>query len=311
MALCALILLTGCEEDVAAPEGLDEPFSLYGVLNARRDTQTVAVSPIGALLFDYPESIDASVTSTDLVTGETRAWTDSAVVGERGQRDHIFWSNFRADFDRHYRIDVVRSDGEKSSVTAFVPPQVEISNSSGTTSFFTVSVNGRGFNLLEADVLYNVRRYSVGIADSSLCRSENQDTYALSYTDRIATSEDGSRIVVDLERDHDRLLELASGSGFFGSWVPGRNGLALMKMEVRLLIGEESWSRPEGGFDARILAEPGLFSNVENGYGMVVGGYNHERSVYPSSEAVEGTQFFDFIQRPPTTCSDYCACGWQ
>ncbi len=75
-------------------------------------------------------------------------------------------------------------------------------------------------------------------------------------------------------------------------------------MELEVTIGNADWDPPGGDFsDERVLVHPGTLSNVENGYGLVVGGYNEETVLYPSFRAVADTPFFDYIQRGG---GDYC-----
>ena len=50
VSLLIILSLAGCEEDVAGPTGVDEPFSLYGVFNPRLPVQTVLVAPTEDLL---------------------------------------------------------------------------------------------------------------------------------------------------------------------------------------------------------------------------------------------------------------------
>lgn len=81
----AVLILGACEEEVAAPSGLDKSFSMYGIINPRRSMQTVLVSTVERFLSDYAPSIDATVRSTDLKTNETITWRDSVVASERAR----------------------------------------------------------------------------------------------------------------------------------------------------------------------------------------------------------------------------------
>lgn len=299
----------GCTEDVAAPSGVDAPFSMYGILNPRLATQTLLVSPIEPLLYDLPETIDAVVTSTDLETGRTTVWRDSVITGEQGQLDHIYHADFRARFGGTYRVEVVRSDGAVSAAEAHVPGLVDVSWKDLPPTYLDVYVLGENFHLLAVDVVYVVRWYEkFGDPDPAINPCEAPvGTYAFTYHDEILETEGGYRLRVDLDVDNERVL-----GGYqleFGPlrWQPGRNGLALTGMEVRLLVAEPAWAPPV--FEASVLADPNVMSNVTNGLGFVGGGYNHDRRVFPGSELAGGTGFFDFLMRPPGQCLDYCSCG--
>jgi hypothetical protein len=97
----------------------------------------------------------------------------------------------------------------------------------------------------------------------------------------------------------------------FDKKFPFSNGLALMGMELRVLIGNESWIPPGGEFDPNVLVQPGTLRNVQNGLGFVGAGYNQDFALYPSQQSLDDTWFFDYMMRPPTDCFDYCSCGQE
>ncbi len=315
MRLCFALLilfpvLMGCEEDVAAPSRLDEAYSMFGIINPRLDTQSVVVSPIEPLLFDYPDSIDAAVTLTDLASGETTTLRDTTMVGERGQRDFAFLAAFRPEFGGSYRVDVARSDGAVTSAVANVPPEVDVTYDDSGSHIAHVSVVGDAFHLLSIDVLYTIRFFDTRFMEDP-CDSPAY-TYAIPYTHKESGTEDGYRLAVDVAHDHSRVMALYSADRPI-AWRPLVNGFALMQMGVRLLVGEEAWDPPGGTFDENALAHPDIMTNVENGYGFVGGGYNHDGDVVPSEDVVDATLFFDFVVRPgeggdEKTCADYCGC---
>ncbi len=73
-------------------------------------------------------------------------------------------------------------------------------------------------------------------------------------------------------------------------------GLALFEVTVSMTVGTDDWDPPGGSFDPDVLAHPEMMTNVDNGYGFVAGGYDEERSLFPSTDALADTWFFDFIQ---------------
>jgi hypothetical protein len=121
-----VVLLTACEDDVAAPSGVEQPFSAYGIINPRLNTQALLVSPVEDQLYPLADTIDASVRSIDLATGTQVVWGDSVVENETGQADHVFWAAFRPDFQSRHRIEIVRSDGALSTVEIDVPARIAI-----------------------------------------------------------------------------------------------------------------------------------------------------------------------------------------
>lgn len=303
-----LLVLTvmGCEEDVTAPSGVDEPFSMYGVINPRLETQTLLVSPIEPLLYDYPEMIDALVASTDLATGETIVWEDSVVRGERGQLDHVFHANFQARFAGEYSIEVARSDGTVSSAEVRVPDKVEITWNDRLERFMDIHISGESFHVINADVIYTVRWNPLN-PENTPC-SFTADSYAVSYTDDIVKKDGSYRIRVDLVADHDRVF--ADYSRDHGRLLDYQRaaGLALMGLEVRILVAEPSWTPSTSTLEGTDVSFPGVESNVTNGYGFVASGYDEYRRLYPAADVVETSSFRDYLMRPPSDCVDYCSC---
>lgn len=305
MGVLLLMGILGCEEDVAAPSGLESPFSIYGIVNPRLPIQTLMVSPIDARLTDYPVGIDAAVTSTDLETGETITWRDSIATGERGQVDHVFTADFRPPFGRDYRVAVTRSDGATTSALVHIPELVDVTADADSEWNLDIVVAGAAFHLLQFDVVYEFQFYelhSPGCAGDSLFLSRSAFAHAFEYGGEEIRFGEGYRLRIDLEADHRRLEHLYNGH-------PGIQGLALMGMGARLIVAEEAWDPPGGVFDENTLADPDVMTNTINGFGLVAGGYNHERSVYPPEDVIVRTRFLDGFVRPPRgDCTTYCEC---
>ncbi len=52
-------------------------------------------------------------------------------------------------------------------------------------------------------------------------------------------------------------------------------GLKVIRIEIRLIVANAEWDAPGGDFDPDVLVQPGLLSNVANGFGFVGAGYRH------------------------------------
>ena len=293
---CAALLVGGCEDDVAGPAGVDEPFSMYGIINPRLNQQTLLVSPIEDLLYPLDSSIDAVVTSTDVGTGNQYVWKDSVLANATGQLDHVFWAEFRPDFGSRHRIEVVRSDGEMSSAEADVPAEVEIEHLDTRTRYLDVTILSKDIRLIRIDVIYGVRGFRIHTMTESLYP---YSTYAFSRTNQQARVDGGWRLRINLDTDYEQLRSLYFidfyPDEFPGFWNPACDGLALFDLEISLTIGSNDWDPPGGTFDPNVLVQPGTLTNVVNGFGFVAGGYNEEYSLYPSTETLDDTWFFDFI----------------
>ena len=306
--IALLLLLASCVEDVAAPSGVAEPYSMYGILNPRLEMQTVLVSPIVANLDDYGASVDAAVTSTNLATGRERFWRDSVVVGERGQRDHVFVAHFRPDFGSTHRMDVARSDGDASTVEIDVPGLVSIEFEERPDAVIAVHVSGEDFRIVRAEIVYVVRFYSMGMSPATVCKQMPRGEYTLPLA--LPNSEDESRQVLEIDlREHWEFVRSRYAFEHDVRYLSSRDGVALMDADLEVTIGGESWIPQGSGLGEGVSGIPGVLSNVGNGFGFVAGGYNQERSVWPSEAAVEESNFFDLLMRPPGVCFDLCSCG--
>lgn len=298
-ALCLAILLPGCTEEVAAPLGKDEPFSMYGILIPSREFQTISVSPIQPLLFDYPAALDATVSSTDLETGQKVIWKDSVSTGDRGQREHVFWAEFVPEFGHAYKVEAVRSDGATTSAVAHIPERVVVDARGDADDNLQVLVSGKAFRLNRIELIYQLRLTERSDPNPCLWRPF---THVVSYTGEEYPVENGYGFDVNLGLDHFN-MEL------FYVRTPNVHGLALMGLSVRMLVADPAWNPPGGEFDANTLSHPDVMTNTTNGFGLVAGGYEYRRAAYPSEEVIAGTKFFDFMIRPPSDCFDYCSCG--
>ena len=73
VGLIGAVLLTSCEESVDPILDNNVPFTLYGYLNPKSDTQSIRVFPIEAEFDTRTERpIDATVTSMNLTTGASQ-----------------------------------------------------------------------------------------------------------------------------------------------------------------------------------------------------------------------------------------------
>ncbi len=292
-----VLFLAGCDEDVAALTGVHEPFSMYGIINPRLPTQTLLISPIEDLFRPIESSIDADVRSIDLTTGEEYVWIDSAVTNATGQLDHVFWADFRPDFGSRHRIEVVRSDGEVSTVEADVPLPVTIEQEDSGTRYLDVFIRGEEVRLVRIDVIYGVRFFA---AYPGFEEPAPYSSYAFSRTGDQEEASGGWRLRINLDADYEQMrtlyyLDHRDDEDFTAFWNPVCDGLGLVDLKIGLTVGTDDWDPPGGVFDPNALAQPGTMTNVENGFGFVAGGYNEESALYPSTETLDDTWFFDFI----------------
>ena len=284
-AVVTVAALIGCSEELTPRAPYDEaPFSLYGVLSPDFETQSIRVYvPEAFPSFGSPESLDVVFTSTDLTTGDVVIWQDSVVQDPNGQYEHLFRAPFRAEYDRWYRIEVERrSDGVGSHVEVKVPPKVSAKGLNLEGGALPLFFEGERLRVLKPEITYTLQL------------AGNPKSPALSYTFSYQGEEypvdEGWK--VDVRLFHDRVW----AQSFYNNEAPALTGsecfkIRLLGMKLNAIIGDSVWNPPDGFFDFDLMAQPGVFQNVENGFGFVGSGYRITEDVYPSREVVEASCF--------------------
>lgn len=274
-------LVAGCETTVDPIVGSDRAFSLYGVLQPEADTQWVRVYPIEDRLTPTPDApLDASVTTTDLVTGQMAAWRDSVIREADGRNAHVFWRPFRAAYGHTYRLEATGPQG-RTQVEVTVPARADLVRqppevrSSGV--FAPVLVDNDVPRLLGVEIEYFFQYDFAGPGGQPPTLRATRP-----YDDVPRRVEDGWLIPINLLRDFLILREQLDGADL---WNP-RHGLVMINMTLRLAVVNAAWNPPGGVFDAETLVQPGTMSNVENGFGFVGAGYRLEATWTPTRETL-------------------------
>jgi len=278
--LLCLLLLAGCEEDITAVLGTDQPFSMYGVLTPQADTQRVRVFTIEERLEPTPPTpLDVQFTSTDAATGEVTVWRDALIQEENGMNAHVFWAPFTALHSRAYRLEVAYPDGMASRVDAVVPPLTAL-ELPGTLdvppALFPILVAGEAPNLLRIEVTYRVKY----IGGSGI----ETDDFIFSYQGKQERVVRGWLIQVNTTQDRRFIESLLKERGPFNANV----GAKIIRLTIRLIVASADWSPPGGVFDLETLVQPGTMDNVENGFGFVGAGYRLEQVWIPLDTLVTG-----------------------
>lgn len=270
--ILALLFFTGCEEEITRVELTDNAFSIYGVINPLVDVQALRVFQIDALLeLTRPEPIDATVLSTDLDSGQSIAWQDSVVQFQNGTFGHVFWAPFQPIHDHRYLLEVIRSDGVKAEVLTRVPP------------FSTAEIlehNVDGFFLTQP-VLWRDAPHLINI---NVTYFTNVGKFNVNYNLQQTKVNGGQIVTLDFRDDVELIFQMAI---FFGI-----QEVVLDKIEMRVVVTDESWDPPGGTFDADLFSEPGTFSNVVNGFGFVGAGYSASVEWVPEDEVLRELGFF-------------------
>ena len=276
LLLCAFALTTGCEESVNPVLGTDRAYTLYGFFNPRSDTQAVRLFPVeGRLERTRPEPLDADVSSTDLQMGRKDVWQDSVVQYESGRFGHVYWSEFRAEFEHRYRLEAVRSDGATTQVEVTVPPLSE-------PVLLPPTVAPRF-------VFYPVfwprapRTNNIRVRYHTNCGAFTYD-YGLESQEQVDGGTVVSVRVSDDARDIFQTILIDPTCSI--------QKLRVEEIELIVLVTNAEWIPPTGVYDPELLVEPGTFSNIENGFGFVGAGYPASIRWEPSDSALLVAGFF-------------------
>lgn len=264
----------GCDESVNPVLEDGRPFSLYGLLNARSDTQAVRVYAHHQFLARLePVPLDARVTVSDMTTGDAFALRDSVVIFPSGGVGHVFWNLFQTHYGHSYRLEAIRSDGAMASAEVVMPPLARPSIQDPIIHNRFVRIPVAWTN---APRLNNIRvRYTT-----------NFGRYLYRYPLDQSSDESGQRVVVDLSSDANEIFRSVVRSGMRVA------DLRLRTVEVHVLVSSEGWEPPGGVYDPDLLIEPGTFSNIENGFGFVGAGYEADFSFVPTDSMLVMAGFF-------------------
>ncbi len=267
------LLAAGCEEDVTAVLGTERPFTLFGVLTPQADTQWVRVFPIETVLTPAaPVPLDARFRSLDLAAGSEQAWRDSLIQEENGQYAHVFWAPFPATFGHRFRLEVTRSDGAVTEVEATVPPFAEMILPPQTQTpppLFSIIVPPQVPNLIRIEITYTFRFRS----NAEIRR----ETASFSYDGRQRLTPEGWLLELNVAQDV-RIIREELKRRFP---LDPRTPLKIVSLKIRMIAANAEWKPPGGVFDAEVLVQPGVMSNVENGFGFVGAGYRMEEIWVP------------------------------
>lgn len=289
--LLTALLLTACEEDVVAVLNTDRPYSMYGYLDPRADTQWVAVFTIEDRLEPIrPEPIDGAVTSTHEGSGVTTLWRDSTYRYEDGSVAHLFWTPMRVAYGQTYRLEARRSDGASSAVTVTVPPLAEFKSEdpiihevgvSQTRVRLPVLLEGAIPQPRNVKAHYFVKYDTTGWAVAEI---------VLPYDEAVLQAEGGWRAHIDMNADFVQIRQELIQKGLYRPEI----GISLLGLEISAFISNEVWPPLGESADANLLANPGVFDNIDHGFGFVGSGYTNRAFVTPPHDV---SRKAGFVQR--------------
>lgn len=256
--LLSLALLAGCNDEVDPTIGLEVPFSLYGYLDPTTDQQAIRVVPIVGDLEAVDDPVVATVTSTDLEDGQTTVWRDSVVTFSDGSSGIIHIADYTPRPGARVRIEVATASGSSSTAEVEVPSLVSASVGPPQIvpgeATYTVQFVGAP-RVLNGQLRLSVLRGPAGDESTSTI------IVPLSIQPR-EVEPDIWTINIPFVSSTRRALE---GQGLVGA------DIRLLAVDYVGFVANEAWDVPTADPDA--LAEPGVFSNVEDGLGFIGSGY--------------------------------------
>ncbi|MEM1093077.1 MAG: hypothetical protein AAGJ10_00620 [Bacteroidota bacterium] len=287
--------LLGCDTSVDPIEGTERPFTMWGLVNPEVDTQAVRLFSIeNQLQLIGDVDLDATFTSRNQTTGEVRVWKDSLVTLADGDRRHVFWSAFPVHHGETFTFEAQRSDSATSTTAPVtVPPPVTVRVAEPNRGqvrpiLLPVRVDGEPPTMPRIDVEYQVE--SVAGAGTTTTRALN---VIVPYEGRAQPVNGGWEINVDLTADVEAVREA------YDAFDERFALLVLNAIEARIHVGDAAWVSPIGRFDAEVLVEPGLFSNVENGFGFVGAAYVDTVRWVPPLELLQRAGYVNQQTRAP------------
>jgi hypothetical protein len=261
LVLISLSFWTGCEEEVSPFVEDDRFFTVYGYLDTAVNEQFLRVIQLRTEFAAAGDtSIDAAVTTTEVETGVTTAWTDSLVTFDDGTIGHIFVGRFRPVPGLHYRLNVTRSDGKGASATTLVPPPQNV----------TVSEPALGFVGITQKVLWPQIDF-IPFKVEVWYRTLDTAFEGLPFRDAVVLyGDDGGRVGRQTNNGWEIVVRYAEDKKEVGRQLGYGEGdqPILLSMGMRLTMSDEQWRPPDGVFNPEILVQPGTFSNVEGGFGF-------------------------------------------
>ena len=298
LALGSVFLLASCQEDVTAVLGTNRPFSLYGVLNPERDTQWIRVFEVHDQLQPLsPAPLDARVTSTNLTTDQTRTWHDSTLHFPDGTYGHVYWAPFQAAYEQAYRLEVRRSDEEESHAQTRVPSRVTsilraprvVATGEDAGILLPMLLRGTVSRLYRPEAEYLVR-YGRLAGDVA--------TISLSYSGEAEQTEEGWLFRANLNEDYRDILLRLSSSDLYDEAC----GIKLLRVSLNVRIVNEDWALPGFITNPNEVVQPGVFSNVENGFGFLGAGYQEQVQWIPKGDILEAAPFIGPTEAFPDSC---------
>ncbi len=283
-----ILFLGGCSETVSPIVGEEPPFTIYRYLDPTTDAQIVRIIPIAETIDEVDRlDVDATVRTIHMDSGEAIVWQKTSVSYPDSTQGVVFRANFRPEHNSAYRLEVSNTEGELITAETVVPELIEIAPIDEGNPFMPgFFVQGSDPNLIRIAMNYSAIAMQPGFSGLP----DVVIPVSVSYKGTEEPANDGLEIRASLLADRDLILAAMGKVCITSPFITVRTA------ELEFFIGDDEWVPPGGDFDATTLVQPGVFSNIENGYGYFGSGYSVVFSIRLTSNLLQ--QIGYGVERP-------------
>jgi hypothetical protein len=206
--------------------------------------------------------IDARVYTRNLTDSSSTLWEHELKRLEDGSYVHLYHANFFVKSGTTYRLDVIRNDGITTSATTRVPavPSQKIVLASG----YVIRDDGsvvQEIRIPDIPALWDLQ--AIYLVEGPGYR----DRVFVPYEKPAAPGEDGLwKFQLDLTADQDSIITRAQA--FMRTRGTHQLPVTLTAIGVQFRIIDGAWYPLFLEDDIEALSQPGVLSNVVNGYGL-------------------------------------------
>ncbi|NNE69844.1 MAG: hypothetical protein HKN29_05705 [Rhodothermales bacterium] len=251
-------LLSACETTVDPFIEDDRYFTIFGYLDTATDLQAVRVVPLAQTLVGGSAEIDATVTTTEVESGQVVEWYPEVITFADSSVGVVYRGPMRPIPGYTYQFDVVRSDGARAQAltTIPVPGTIEVAEPTVAVSdaFQQVRWSDISFAPFRVEVWYRFQGVRPGDPFLNAVIVYDETTYG-------EPRNGGWEALVRLTGDRVKVSQALN--------VSEDAGLILLGVGARLTMSDDAWRPPGGVFDREVLVQPGTFSNVDGGFGFL------------------------------------------
>ncbi|MCG2587664.1 hypothetical protein [Rhodohalobacter sulfatireducens] len=255
LLLVAFLLVIGCDQTFEPlQENNKYHFSIYGTLDAEKDTQWIRIGVPRENINETPDPAGITVTLEDVETGQTAVMQDSLFAS----RDLLnYWTTIPLKNEHTYRIIAERDDGKSSVVTVTIPEELP-------TPIVWINNNPSGYMIYIDDSVEHIAdlqtKWYVLISPQT---ERVKRVYTFNYRNKLKHTGAFGGAYFTLVRDsEERRFITESNAGA---------DIAVLHRQFFVAAGGPEWDDNISSINDLEYFLDGTASNVENGLGYVVG----------------------------------------